>query len=290
MKARANPFAPAHAGLRIQLMAPRVSPSRRRKRPSLIWIAILAGVSGWMMAGAAVAGPVTLRANPVDDDGRVTLGEVFENAGRAADVVIASRDGPSVVLEAGQLQALALRAGLNWSNPQGLRRVVVRQAGAPSPAGSAPIAAGAARTGATVETLTYARSLNAGDIVRPEDVSWTPVQAHQVPAGAPGDADQVIGLSARRAVRAGTAVATRDLASPQVIARNDMVEVVFVSGGVRLSITGRATRNAAAGEAVPVLNLSSNRVIDAVATGPGQAVAGPGARAVRASSSQFASR
>ena len=90
-------------------------------------------------------------------------------------------------------------------------------------------------------------------------------------------------------------VAVRDLTSPQVIARNDMVEVAFISGGVRLTITGRATRNAAMGEPVPVLNLQSNRTIDAVATGPGQAVTGPGAQMARtqmasAASTQFASR
>jgi len=245
-------------------------------------------------ASPALGGPVSLRVNPVDEDGRVTLGDVFDGAGSAANVVIASRAGPSVVFEAGQLQGLALRSGLQWTNPQGLRRVVVRQgAVAPAAASSASPAsatATAARPGATAEVLTYARSLSAGDIVQPEDVSWATVQAHLVPSGAPQDAEQVIGLSAKRALRAGAAVAARDLASPQVIARNDMVEVAFVSGGVRLTVTGRATRNASIGEAVPILNLTSNRTIDAVATGPGQAVTGPAALAARNASTQFASR
>ena len=247
-----------------------------------------------LAASPALAGPVSLRVNPVDEDGRVTLGDVFDNAGSAANVVIATRAGPSVVFEAGQLQGLALRSGLQWSNPQGLRRVVVRQgAVAPAAAASASPASAtttAARPGATAEVLTYARSLSAGDIVQPEDVSWSTVQAHLVPSGAPQDADQVIGLSAKRALRAGAAVSARDLASPQVIARNDMVEVAFISGGVRLTVTGRATRNAAVGEQVPILNLTSNRTIDAVATGPGQAVTGPAAVAARTASTQFASR
>ena len=247
-----------------------------------------------LAASPALAGPVSLRVNPVDEDGRVTLGDVFDNAGSAANVVIATRAGPSVVFEAGQLQGLALRSGLQWSNPQGLRRVVVRQgAVAPTAAASASPASAtttAARPGATAEVLTYARSLSAGDIVQPEDVSWSTVQAHLVPSGAPQDAEQVIGLSAKRALRAGAAVSARDLASPQVIARNDMVEVAFISGGVRLTVTGRATRNAAVGEQVPILNLTSNRTIDAVATGPGQAVTGPAAIAARTASTQFASR
>ena len=244
-----------------------------------------------LLAGSALAGPVTLRANPVDDDGRVTLGEIFEGAGAASGVVVASRAGPSVVFEAGQLQALAARSGLQWANPQNLRRVVIRNA-AMAPGAAPTTAAGRppATAGATVSVLTYARNLAAGDVIQPEDVIWTDVQAHLAPAGRPGDADQVIGLSARRALRAGAAVGARDLAAPQVIARNDIVEVAFVAGGVTLTVTGRATRAAAVGEPVTVTNLTSGRTIEAVASGPRQAVAGPQAQAARVNTAQYALR
>jgi flagella basal body P-ring formation protein FlgA len=246
-----------------------------------------------LAAGPALAGPVTLRANPVDEDGRVTLGDIFEGAGAASGVVVASRAGPSVVFEAGQLQALAARSGLQWSNPQNLRRVVVRNA-ALAPGAVVPAAASAARpaapAGATMSVLTYARNLAAGDVVQPEDVVWTDVQAHLAAGGGPSDAEQVIGLSARRALRAGAVVGARDLAAPQVIARNDTVEVAFVAGGVTLTVTGRAMRNAAVGEPVTITNLTSGRQIEAVATGPGQAVAGPQAQVARANAAQYALR
>ncbi|MBX9614896.1 MAG: flagellar basal body P-ring formation chaperone FlgA [Caulobacteraceae bacterium] len=244
-----------------------------------------------LAAGPALADPVTLRSNPVDDDGRVTLGDLFDGAGAASGVVVASRAGPSVVLEAGQLQAVAARSGLQWANPQGLRRVVVRNA-ALSPGGAVnptPPAAATPVRGATAEVLTWARNLATGDVVQPEDVIWSTVQSHLVPGGTPSDTDQVIGLSARRALRAGAVVGARDLVSPRVIARNDMVEVAYMTGGVTLTVTGRATRDAAAGEPVPVLNLSSGRTIDAVAAAPGRALAGPGAR-TSASTAQFAVR
>lgn len=266
-----------------------------------------------LMAGPALAGPVTLRDQPVDEDGRVTFGDLFEGAGSAANVVIGTRTGPSVVFEAGQLQGLALRSGLQWANPRGLSRVVVRE-GSASPASvpaavltpvsttrapSAPAAVRAsaaapstvaARPGASVDVLAYARNLSTGDVVQPEDVVWTTVQAHMAAGGAPQDAAQVIGLSAKRALRAGAPVSSRDLASPQVIARNDLVEVAYTVGGVKLTVTGRATRNASIGEAVSVLNTTSNRAIDAVATGPGQAVVGPAAQSARSNPQQFAAR
>lgn len=191
-------------------------------------------------ASPALAAPVTLKVNPVDQDGRVTLGDIFDGAGAAADVMVARRVGPSVVFEAGQLQALARQAGLDWINPNGLRRVAVRQ-GAPE-ASAAP--------------------------------------AVQPSASSPAPAPALVRASARRpAVR------------ETVINRNDMVRVTYEVGGVKLAVMGRAMRDAAIGEPVAVSNTTSNRVIDAVAAGPGQAVAGPAGDAIRASAvQQFAAR
>ncbi|MFK0298455.1 flagellar basal body P-ring formation chaperone FlgA [Brevundimonas sp. NPDC090276] len=254
--------------------------------------ALILAVALAAFAGPVLAGPVSLLPDPVDDDGRVTLGELFDDAGAAASIVVGQRLGATAVFEASQIQAAARRAGLDWANPQGLRRIVVREGGAaPAEAAARPaVATVASRPGATVEVLTYARSLAAGEIVQPSDVVWSTVQAHQAPAGGPQDADQVVGLSAKRALRAGAVVTSRDLASPQVIARNDMVEVAYSVGGVELTVTGKATRNASAGEPLPVLNVQSGRTIDAVAIAPGRAVAGPAAQMTRANPQQFAAR
>lgn len=195
--------------------------------------ALILAATALLLAGPAVAGPVTLKANPVDGDGQVTLGDVFDGAGSASGVVIGARSGPSVVFEAGQLQAMARQSGLDWANPTGLRRVVVRHAAAaPAPATLAASTAPAAPT----------------------------------PVRAP--------------VR--TAYADR------IISRNDIVEVAWESAGVRLTISGRAEGNAAEGQRVAIRNLQSGRVFDAVATAPGQAIAGPAARTFR--TQQFAAR
>lgn len=188
---------------------------------------ILATFAVLAFAEPAFAGPVTLKINPIDLDGRVTLGDLFDGAGSASGVVVGQRNGPAVVFEAGQLQSLARQAGLEWGNPTGLRRVVVRHAAA-SPSGSATATA-------------------AGPATSPPPVA---------PRAAPARAALV----------------------DRVINRNDLIEVAYEAGGVRLAITGRAQRNAAVGERFPVLNPTSGRTIDAVAVGPGQAIAGPATR------------
>lgn len=249
----------------------------------------VAALAASAYASTAHAASVVLRPAPVDADGQITLGDLFDGAGSAAHVVVGHRSGGSAVLDAGQVQLVARRAGLEWNNPTGLRRIVVRQ-GAVS---SAAPTANAPRQGAMVEALTFTRSLSANELVQPEDVAWTQVQAHLAPANGPQDAAEVIGLSARRAMRAGQVVNVRDLTAQVVIARNDMVEVLYQDNGIELTITGRAQRQAAVGEPVTILNLQSNRTIEAIAVSPGQAMAGPAAQAMRSASTrslQFAAR
>lgn len=201
------------------------------------WLtALAAAVAAVLAATPVLSGPVTLKAQPVDSDGRVTLGDLFDGAGAAADVQVATRAGPSVVMEAGQLQALARQSGLDWANPQGLRRVVIRSA-----------------------------ALSPGAAASPAEASASPAAAVAAPV--------------------------RAAAAERVIARNDVVTVAYQVGGVTLTVMGRAQRNAAVGEPVAVLNTTSGRMIDAVAIGPGQAMAGPAAQAARnAALQQFAAR
>jgi flagellar basal body P-ring formation protein FlgA len=248
----------------------------------------VAAIAASALATQAEAGTVSLKAQPTDDDGQITLGELFDGAGSAASVVVGRRAGTTAVLDAAQVQIAARRAGLVWDNATGLRRIVVRQGAA------APVAntlTTASRSAGTVEALALTRNLATGEVVGPDDVAWTTVQAHQAPASVPQDANDIIGLSARRPMRAGQVLNSRDLAAPQVIARNEMVEVLYQVGGVELTITGRAQRNAALGDPVTILNLQSGRLIEAVAVAEGRALAGPAAQSGRPPrSNQYASR
>jgi len=184
------------------------------------------------------------------------------------------RAGGSVSLDAAALQRVARSSGLEWSNVQGYRVVIVRGGSATS-AGSAAV-----RRGEGVEVLTYARSLNTGDILEAEDLTWG--EAAAAPAGAPKDAEEVIGKAVKRPLRAGAVVSGRDLAAPLVVKRDDLVQVLFRDGGVSLTLQAKAMGPAAAGETFKLQNTASKKVIEAVAIGPGRAVIGPEAERIRA--------
>src|SRR4051794_25836198 len=104
-------------------------PTMRRRQAG--WIPAFAGKVGVCVvigfAGAALAGtPVDLRANVGFSDGRLTLGDLFENAGSAGRVVVASGLGANAVLDAGRVQQLAIQNGLEWDNPRGFQRIIAR--------------------------------------------------------------------------------------------------------------------------------------------------------------------
>jgi flagella basal body P-ring formation protein FlgA len=234
-------------------------------------------------AGPALAGqPVTLKADTVDTDGMVTLGDLFDRAGAASRVPVAARPSAAVVLDAAAVQALARRAGLDWGNAEGVRRIVVRGG-----VSIGAIAAGLPR--GNVDVLAYARNLAAGEVVQPADIIWA--KAAAAPADSPSDPEAVIGMAAKRALRAGATVSARDVGAAQVIKAGEIITVVYESDGVALSLQGKAMGPAGVGETISVQNTTSKKFIQAVVTGPGQAAVGPAAEGMKTTrSTRFAVR
>ena len=246
------------------------------------------------LSAPAFAGtPVTLRMDTTDTDGRITLGDLFDGvSGPAANLVVASRMGPTAVLDAGQVQMSARRAGYDWTNANGVRRIIVRE-GVDNGGVSSTAAAGARLAGApraNVEVLAYARSLSAGEIVQPQDLIW--VKMAGAPADAPRDADAVIGLAARRPLREGAAVGMKDVAAAQVIKTGDLITITYEDSGISLSLQGKAVTGAAVGDVFAVQNTLSKKVLQAVAVAPGLAAVGPQAQTLQARSQpvRFAAR
>lgn len=248
------------------------------------------------LAAPAFAGTaVTLRMDTTDADGRITLGDLFDGvSGPAANMVVAARMGPTAVLDAGQVQVSARRAGFDWTNSNGIRRIIVREGidngGVPSGASGGAGGASVSAARGNVEVLAYARSMMAGEIVQPQDLIY--VKMAGAPVDAPRDSDAVIGLVAKRPLREGAAVSLRDVAAAQVIKSGDLVTITYDEGGISLSLQGKAMAAAATGDVFAVQNTLSKKIIQAVATGPGSAAVGPQARSLQARSQpvRFAAR
>ena len=239
---------------------------------------VIASVAGLALAGPALAGQSVSLRNDVTARGPVTLGDLFEGAGAASAVVIAPPvTNGSLTIDAAILQQAASRAGLAWTNEQGVRRVVIHSGAS----GSASSTAGpvAAKPGSMVSVLAYVRNLDAGEVVQAEDLTWA--TAITAPAGAPRDADQLIGKQAKRPLRQGGLASARDVTGATVIKKDDMVNVVFEDDGISVSMLGKALGSAAIGDTLGVLNPSTKKVVQAIASGPDEALVGPAAERLR---------
>lgn len=89
------------------------------------------------------------------------------------------------------------------------------------------------------------------------------------------------GVSTVPVVRPGGARATLPAASggrtlaDAAVRRGETVTIVYNAPGMSLSMRARALEDGAVGQSVRLLNISSNRTIDATVTGPGAAQVAP---------------
>jgi flagella basal body P-ring formation protein FlgA len=250
---------------------------------SLAW-AIVAAVCFELTSPALGADRgVDLRVNPTAH-GVITLGDIFDGLSASSarvEVIRAPKPGLQAVLEADEIQALARRNGVVWANTTGLHHIIVTSLpGQASAAGHRMTISSTRPAGRNASALVYSRNMSAGEIVQAADLEWSD---QAVIGDSIGQPDLAIGKAARRPLRAGSPVQLYDLLNPKVIHRDEMVDVAYETEGITLTLEGKAMADAAVGDPVDIINLSSKKVISAVASGPGKAVIGPRAEQLRAS-------
>jgi len=121
----------------------------------------------------------------------------------------------------------------------------------------------------TAEAAVLTRALNRGETVKASDVT-TERRPKAELAGDSLSLQQVIGFSTRRALRGGAVLRSADLMKPEVIQRNETVTIVYEIPGVLLTVRGKALDAGAVGDLIGVVNLQSNRTVQATVTGPGR--------------------
>lgn len=284
--------------------------------------------------------PVVLKPHPSSADAVVTLGDIFENAGDAADVMLARAPEPGrqLSLDPGLLRQTAARHGLAWSNAGEVARVTVEREGRLVPAAEiealiaqtfyaregevfevalagrapalfapvgavdplelidlrrdeatrmfraelrayagGPVAVVGGRAEAVIEAPVLVRPVARGEVVREADITWTRLAAGRLPADLLSSEDALVGMEARRALRPGEALRAFDFKAPDMVMRGQTVRVVYRSGPLTLTTRARALDSAPEGAVARFMTLQSNRTIEAVVTGPGEARLGPGA-------------
>lgn len=263
--------------------------SRRSARAAAL---LLCGLCALLPAAALAGQTVALRAQPLSHGATVTLGDLFDGADGPAAKVVVSRVPPAgqqSILEASLVQSIAHNAGLDWNNAQGLHHIIVESGPAEPAARLVRAEADAtprttrshvAKSRRADQTLVYARNIMAGEILQPSDLEWSDTAIGA--ADTPDQPQAIMGKAARRPLRAGAVCELHDLDSPKIVHRNEVIDVAYEDEGIRVVLEGKAMSDASVGDEVQVMNVQSKKIIEAVASAPGQAVVGPAAERLKA--------
>lgn len=217
----------------------------------------------------------SLKPVPTISGPNITLGDLFNNAGAASGRVLARapQNGQSMVFSASALQARAASMGLRWSNPDGVRQVVIGSAVAPQITSTTP-GLGAHQAGTTIaasrDLVVLNRDVAKDEVINADMVSWINSDA-AIAGDTILDASQLIGNSAKRNLRAGTPIRSVDIGPTMAVRRGQPVTLIHEAGGLRISLRGRALTDGLVGSNIRAVNIGSNRTLEAIVESNGVA-------------------
>lgn len=146
-----------------------------------------------------------------------------------------------------------------------------------SPAEGRPVAR-LTTTGRAIEITEIpvpSRRIEAGHVIRADDLEWVKLRAGQIGRNALLSAEALIGKAARRPLRAGEAVRAIDVETPVLVTKNSLVTIRLASGRLQLTTQGRALDEGGAGDVVRVMNTTSNKIVEAVVVQAGTVMVEP---------------
>lgn len=115
----------------------------------------------------------------------------------------------------------------------------------------------AAGQAAAADTVVATRALRPQTVIAAADVTLAP---GAVP-GAAERLEEVIGRETKVALYKDRPVLTGEIGAPTLIARNQIVPLVFAAGALTISTEGRALERGGAGDSIRILNMASRTTV-----------------------------
>lgn len=271
-----------------------------------------------------------LRNNIVVTGQTITLGDLFSNAGDAADIYVSNSPqlGKSSSMSVLEILPIVERYELNWQRPVGVSRInikrrsqilqpqelklIVRDAilrdGGPNkfivtlygnfqnihlPVDvatnliSVNMVTLDVRTGrfnttlnlpqgngeftvtnltGRIEELISVPVLSAtavkDDIIRDNDISWVDLPKQRLSQNILLSTDSLIGMAARRTLRADTPLRQTDVQEPVLIRKGTLVAMEIRSGPMRITSMGRALEDGGKNDIIKIVNIDSHKTIE----------------------------
>lgn len=126
-------------------------------------------------------------------------------------------------------------------------------------------------TPALADTVIAARTIRAQTLLTEGDVTLVRGDV----AGAYAALDEVIGQEARVALYAGRPIRSNEVGPPALVDRNQIVVLIYRSGGLTMAAEGRALARAGVGDTLRVMNLVSRQTVTGLVRDDGSVTVGP---------------
>lgn len=120
------------------------------------------------------------------------------------------------------------------------------------------------------EVPTAARTLNPGELVRPEDIRWKKIRLETAPGALAMTPEDIVGRLVETTVAAGAPFEQNGLKRVPVVHEGERVALESVFGLVRVSALAVSRGDGAVGDRIRVITMADNRMVWARITGPGR--------------------
>lgn len=122
-----------------------------------------------------------------------------------------------------------------------------------------------------VDVLAASRRIMPGETISAEDIIVQKGDKYLLYNEYMQDKEAAVGLIAMRSIPAGGILSKRSLNKPLYIKRNQTMSLSVKHGTIEISMLGIAKTDGHLNESVKVMNPNSQKIIDAIVTGPGKA-------------------
>ena len=117
--------------------------------------------------------------------------------------------------------------------------------------------------------ITAAHALPRGTLLSSADLMTVRQDVSQLRSGYFTQNKNVVGKILKRPMSAGQAFSVKNVKPPLLVRRGDEVVILATTGGLQVRVKGKALKDAALGERVPVRNKQSKRIVQGTAVKAG---------------------
>lgn len=131
-----------------------------------------------------------------------------------------------------------------------------------------------------VEVAVPSRRIMRGAVIKDDDITYVQMRRDKLPRNKLVSAREIIGKSARRALRTNQPIGANDIQPPVLVERNSIVTISLETNVMQLTAQGKAIEDGARNDVIRVANLKSGQVIEAVVSGFKKVTVAPFAQTV----------